>query len=115
MYILYIYNIYIYKSVCVYICMYVYIDGLKYWQVGSDDSCETTNRWHPPTCQAAASNIELNAYALLSYITKNDLSSAINVMKWLTAQRNSLGGFASTQVGYFLDATLLAIELLFDL
>lgn len=47
-------------------------------------------------------NVEMTSYALLTYLRRNLLSDTIPVMKWLIKQRNPEGGFASTQVSYFL-------------
>ena len=53
--------------------------------------------------RAPAADIELTAYALMTYIlqAKEDSSligQAMPIVRWLTKQRNALGGFASTQV-----------------
>lgn len=41
----------------------------------------------------------MTAYGLLTYTLLGDVASALPVVKWLSQQRNSLGGFSSTQVG----------------
>ncbi|XP_059124255.1 CD109 antigen [Peromyscus eremicus] len=46
--------------------------------------------------QPRSLDIEVAAYALLSYL-QHRVSEGIPVMRWLSRQRNSLGGFASTQ------------------
>lgn len=73
-------------------------DGVKYWTADTGNTCDSSAGWTPPSCQAAAVNVELNAYALLIYVTKADTATAVLVVKWLSAQRNSNGGFVSTQV-----------------
>lgn len=78
--------------------MNVCIDGVKYWTANTDSSCGSSAGWTPPSCQATALNVELNAYALLIYVTKADTATAVLIVKWLSAQRNSNGGFVSTQV-----------------
>lgn len=40
----------------------------------------------------------MTAYGLLTYTLFGDVASALPVVKWLSQQRNSLGGFSSTQV-----------------
>lgn len=40
----------------------------------------------------------MTAYGLLTYTLLGDVASALPVVKWLSQQRNSLGGFSSTQV-----------------
>ncbi|KYN03797.1 hypothetical protein ALC62_05309 [Cyphomyrmex costatus] len=42
-------------------------------------------------------DVEMTSYALLSYLRRNLVTDAIPVMKWLIKQRNTEGGFASTQ------------------
>ncbi|XP_042300687.1 C3 and PZP-like alpha-2-macroglobulin domain-containing protein 8, partial [Sceloporus undulatus] len=39
----------------------------------------------------------MTAYALLTYTVLGDVASALPVVKWLSQQRNALGGFSSTQ------------------
>ncbi|CAH6780196.1 Cd109 [Phodopus roborovskii] len=46
--------------------------------------------------QPRSLDIEVAAYALLSHL-QHHVSEGIPVMRWLSRQRNSLGGFASTQ------------------
>ena len=70
---------------------------MKYW--GTTNAGEPSNlgkRYHH--VQAQASDIEKNAYALLIYAAKNDVTGGQGVMKYLVSQRNSLGGYSSTQV-----------------
>lgn len=43
----------------------------------------------------------MTSYALLTYTLLGDVASALPVVKWLSQQRNALGGFSSTQVGTF--------------
>ena len=65
----------------------------------------TAQRWNP-YYQARGADIEMTAYALMTYtlLAETDSSligQAMPIVKWLTKQRNALGGFASTQVlGY---------------
>ncbi|XP_051780686.1 CD109 antigen [Erpetoichthys calabaricus] len=56
----------------------------------------------PPIGQAGwwqprSSDIELAAYALLSHYTQVKITEGALVMKWLSQQRNHLGGYSSTQ------------------
>ncbi|NXK28207.1 CD109 protein, partial [Arenaria interpres] len=59
--------------------------------------------WVTPASEISASwqprsiDIELAAYALLSHFHQDRLAEGIPVMKWLSQQRNHLGGFSSTQ------------------
>lgn len=43
----------------------------------------------------------MTAYGLLTYTLLGDVASALPVVKWLSQQRNALGGFSSTQVTLF--------------
>lgn len=47
--------------------------------------------------QPSSLDIEVAAYALLSHFLLYQVSEGIPIMRWLSRQRNSLGGFASTQ------------------
>lgn len=42
-------------------------------------------------------SVEMTAYALLTYLERGLVADAFPIMKWLVAQRNEQGGFASTQ------------------
>ncbi|KAG8126756.1 putative C3 and PZP-like alpha-2-macroglobulin domain-containing protein [Naja naja] len=44
-----------------------------------------------------SAEVEMTAYALLTYTVLGDVASALPVVKWLSQQRNALGGFSSTQ------------------
>ncbi|XP_020282986.1 CD109 antigen-like isoform X2 [Pseudomyrmex gracilis] len=65
---------------------------LKWWSkpVPKDDK---NPHYSLPRCV----DVEMTSYALLSYIRRNLVADAIPVMKWLVKQRNTEGGFASTQ------------------
>ncbi|CAH7186921.1 murinoglobulin-1 [Phodopus roborovskii] len=53
--------------------------------------------------QAPSAEVEMNAYILLTLLTaqpaptSEDLTLAMHIVKWLTKQQNSHGGFSSTQ------------------
>ncbi|XP_055460090.1 murinoglobulin-1-like isoform X2 [Psammomys obesus] len=53
--------------------------------------------------QAPSAEVEMNAYVLLAVLsaqpapTPKDLALAVRIVKWLTKQQNSYGGFSSTQ------------------
>ncbi|XP_010085491.1 PREDICTED: CD109 antigen [Pterocles gutturalis] len=53
---------------------------------------EISDSWQPRSI-----DIELAAYALLSHFHQDRIAEGIPVMKWLSQQRNHLGGFSSTQ------------------
>ncbi|XP_058414822.1 alpha-2-macroglobulin [Diceros bicornis minor] len=53
--------------------------------------------------RAPSAEVEMTSYVLLAYLTAqpaptpDDLTSATNIVKWITKQQNSQGGFSSTQ------------------
>ncbi|KAK2582524.1 hypothetical protein KPH14_004819 [Odynerus spinipes] len=67
-------------------------DDLKWWSkpIAKDDK----NPWHS---LPQSVDVEMTSYALLTYLQQNLVADAIPIMKWLVKQRNSEGGFASTQ------------------
>lgn len=73
--------------------------GLVHWESNRADipSFEDYYRIHSPAIQ-----VEITAYALLSYLAYHQLSDAISysspIVKWLIQQQNPYGGFSSTQV-----------------
>ncbi|XP_062966135.1 LOW QUALITY PROTEIN: C3 and PZP-like alpha-2-macroglobulin domain-containing protein 8 [Cynocephalus volans] len=44
-----------------------------------------------------SAEVEMTAYALLTYTLLGDKAAALPMVKWLSQQRNALGGFSSTQ------------------
>nr|XP_027788032.1 C3 and PZP-like alpha-2-macroglobulin domain-containing protein 8 [Marmota flaviventris] len=44
-----------------------------------------------------SAEVEMTAYALLTYTLLGDVAAALPAVKWLSQQRNALGGFSSTQ------------------
>uniref|UniRef100_A0A6B2E4V8 CD109 antigen n=1 Tax=Phlebotomus kandelakii TaxID=1109342 RepID=A0A6B2E4V8_9DIPT len=66
---------------------------LKWWHKPIPET-ETKNPWYG---QPNSVNVELTAYALLTYMEAGIVEDALPVMKWLIGQRNSEGGFQSTQ------------------
>ncbi|RXM94927.1 C3 and PZP-like alpha-2-macroglobulin domain-containing protein 8 [Acipenser ruthenus] len=47
--------------------------------------------------QVVSAEVEMTAYALLTYTLLGDVATALPVVKWLSQKRNALGGFSSTQ------------------
>ncbi|XP_064610073.1 CD109 antigen-like [Liolophura sinensis] len=73
-------------------------DGTKHWE--GPIASKTTNIrkfWRAPSRQSPAIAIETTAYGLLSYAEKRDLVAGLDILKWITSQRNAHGGFSSTQ------------------
>ncbi|XP_029451477.1 CD109 antigen isoform X2 [Rhinatrema bivittatum] len=71
---------------------------LRFWK----SSAYGLSDWSQPT----SADIELAGYALLSHLKQNRVAEGIPVMKWLSQQRNHLGGYSSTQ------DTILALQAL---
>ncbi|XP_041105310.1 CD109 antigen-like [Polyodon spathula] len=63
--------------------------GLMFW---SSPKVGGSSWWQP-----RSTDIELASYALLSHMEQKRLAEGIPVMKWLSQQRNHLGGYSSTQ------------------
>ncbi|XP_039723675.1 C3 and PZP-like alpha-2-macroglobulin domain-containing protein 8 isoform X2 [Pteropus medius] len=75
-------------------------DGVTHWSLtGSrDGDKDAFLSFSDGVSQAVASaEIEMTAYALLTYTLLGDVATALPVVKWLSQQRNALGGFSSTQ------------------
>ncbi|MGH0137708.1 UNVERIFIED_CONTAM: hypothetical protein FKN15_036571 [Acipenser sinensis] len=64
--------------------------GLMFW---SSPMVGGSHFWQP-----RSTDIELASYAILSHLKQKRLAEGIPVMKWLSQQRNHLGGYSSTQV-----------------
>ncbi|XP_018414407.1 PREDICTED: CD109 antigen [Nanorana parkeri] len=62
---------------------------LRFWK----SDVQTVSGWWQPS----SIDIETTSYVLLSHVIQNQMAEGIAVMKWLSQQRNSLGGFSSTQ------------------
>uniref|UniRef100_A0A0K0G480 CD109 antigen (inferred by orthology to a human protein) n=1 Tax=Strongyloides venezuelensis TaxID=75913 RepID=A0A0K0G480_STRVS len=75
-------------------------DGTVYWSTtpkkgGIDRSQDKDTSLY--FYQAKPADVEMTGYVLLSYNKVGDTHSASSIVRWLTSQRNSLGGFSSTQ------------------
>lgn len=71
---------------------------LRFWRTASS---KLSDGWQPSSI-----DIELAAYVLLSHARQKRVAEGLPIMKWLSQQRNHLGGFSSTQ------DTILALEAL---
>jgi CD109 antigen len=60
----------------------------------------------PSYIQSPSRNIELTSYVLLILASQRNITECVPVCKWLVSQRNSLGGYSSTQ------DTVMALEAL---
>ena len=83
-----------------------YTDGLMHWEKDKEGTTAAPREWFwwRPYYRAPAADIEMTAYALMTYVLGAEedpslIGQAMPIVRWLTKQRNALGGFASTQVG----------------
>ncbi|XP_078392506.1 murinoglobulin-1-like, partial [Cetorhinus maximus] len=72
-------------------------DGLTYWQREDQTEDDHGYWWRAPSAE-----VEMTAYVLLALLSQpqvpqSDLDRATSIVNWLVKQRNSYGGFASTQ------------------
>lgn len=72
-------------------------DGLMYWREKQESHKPNDNPWLRPYYRPRSADIEITAYALLAYSLERDLTVALAISRWLSQQRNSLGGYSSTQ------------------
>ncbi|KAL1022981.1 hypothetical protein UPYG_G00035010 [Umbra pygmaea] len=75
-------------------------DGFTHWSLtGSTVTHEDTFMGFSDGLRQSvvSAEVEMTAYGLLTYTLLGDVASALPVVKWLSQQRNALGGFSSTQ------------------
>ncbi|XP_041912709.1 C3 and PZP-like alpha-2-macroglobulin domain-containing protein 8 isoform X1 [Alosa sapidissima] len=75
-------------------------DGFTHWSLtGSTVTDEDTFMGFSDglSQSVVSAEVEMTAYGLLTYSLLGDVASALPVVKWLSQQRNALGGFSSTQ------------------
>ncbi|XP_017029366.1 thioester-containing protein 1 allele S3-like [Drosophila kikkawai] len=61
-------------------------NGMKWWSKTPDTSRKTRSN-----------DVEITSYVLLALLEKEPAEKALPIIKWLISQRNSKGGFSSTQ------------------
>uniref|UniRef100_A0A0A1WID3 CD109 antigen n=1 Tax=Zeugodacus cucurbitae TaxID=28588 RepID=A0A0A1WID3_ZEUCU len=64
----------------------------KWWSKAEAPTEDDIWRWQP-----RSNDVEITSYILLAILDKEGAENALPVIKWLISQRNSNGGFASTQ------------------
>ena len=71
-------------------------DGLTHWE--DKKSTKKSTYYY----QASSASIETTGYALMSYVSGQtafgNTLDQLSIAKWMVKQRNSNGGFSSTQV-----------------
>ena len=68
-------------------------DDLKWWSKPVPDTDK--NPWLGSLPRSV--DVEMTSYAMMTLLRRNLVTDAIPVMKWLVRQRNTEGGFSSTQ------------------
>ncbi|XP_075883602.1 CD109 antigen-like [Nelusetta ayraudi] len=66
-----------------------YRDGVMMW---SSSAGLESHDWQPRSAQ-----IEMTSYVLMAFFRRGSLVEGIGLMKWLSGQRNHLGGYGTTQ------------------
>ena len=77
--------------------------GLTFWELKKK---KVTCRYCWWSYRPSSEAVEMTAYNILSYVKMENLPQALSSVKWLAKQRNSQGGFVSTQ------DTVVALEAL---
>ena len=78
-----------------------------YWKESGGSSRKSSNDdffyypYHAPSAE-----IEMTGYGLLAITQVSDIPGGLPAAKWLSQQRNSLGGWSSTQVKFPLSLCL---------
>ncbi|XP_013779799.1 CD109 antigen-like [Limulus polyphemus] len=67
-----------------------------YWK-GSEPLIDTTDKHSDHFFLPDSMDIEVTAYALLTYTLRAEIGKAVSIMRWLVSQQNENGGFSSTQ------------------
>merc|ERR1711963_646092 len=65
----------------------------KFWEIPRP---ETPCTWYWG-CRASSESVEMTAYMIQSLVLRGRAGEAVESVKWLSRQRNSRGGFVSTQ------------------
>lgn len=73
-------------------------DGTLYWKEDRNDEEKQKRPWFRPYYRPKSADIEITSYALLVYALRRDTKNGLAIARWLAQQRNSLGGYSSTQV-----------------
>merc|ERR1711936_82414 len=65
----------------------------KFWEI---PRTETPCTWYWG-CRASSESVEMTAYMIQSLVLRGRAGEVVDSVKWLSRQRNSRGGFVSTQ------------------
>ncbi|XP_067949557.1 CD109 antigen-like [Watersipora subatra] len=71
--------------------------GMQYWHQPQPTPATNSKAWRAPHQQGRAIDIELAGYVLQLVTERSGVTEAMPILKWISSQRNSNGGFSSTQ------------------
>ena len=74
------------------------LGGMQYWHQPQPTPATNSKAWRAPHQQGRAIDIELAGYVLQLVTERSGVTEAMPILKWISSQRNSNGGFSSTQV-----------------
>merc|ERR1711971_1435154 len=74
-------------------CANTTLPDAKFWEIVRP---ETACKWYWG-CRASSESVEMTAYMIQSLVLRGRAGEAVDSVKWLGKQRNSQGGFVSTQ------------------
>ena len=73
-------------------------DDTLHWTEDTKQPATLDTPWFRPYYRPRSADIEMTSYALLVYAHRADRQNGLPIARWLAQQRNSLGGYSSTQV-----------------
>ena len=84
-----------------------------HWEKEKETKPTPRRYWWNMYYRAPAADIEMTAYALMTHVLLGEtdatlIGQAMPIVKWLTKQRNALGGFSSTQVSLVIYVILVS-------
>lgn len=77
--------------------VYLKSDGTLHWEEDTSKNAESSP-WLRPYYKPRSADVEITSYVLLVYAHRKDIQNGLPIAQWLAQQRNSLGGYSSTQV-----------------
>lgn len=76
--------------------IFIFIADEKKWWSKPVPENDKKNPWR--TFKTDPIAVEMTSYALMTYLERGLVKDCLPILKWLVSQRNSKGGFESTQV-----------------
>jgi len=84
-------------------------EHFNWWSDDIESPSDLSNKQSSNFFLPRSNNVEATAYGLLTIVLRNDINTAMPIMKWLISKQNSNGGFSSTQ------DTVIALQALSEL